>query len=66
MKAAFEVTHSRILEIRNDRDQRQGLQYLRIAGPRVAELVTARISGDHVPDSSDGFLDGSRYTIRCT
>jgi len=66
VKTAFEGTQSRILELRNDRDQRHGLQYLRIADPRVADLVAAGISGDHDPDSSDGFLDGSRYTIRRT
>jgi hypothetical protein len=66
VKTAFEGPESCILELRNDRDQRHGLQYLRITDPRVAERVAAGITGDRDVAATDGFLDGSRYSIRRT
>lgn len=66
VKTAFEGAESCILELRNDRDQRHGLQYLRITDQRVAERVAAGITGDRDVAATDGFLDGSRYSIRRT
>lgn len=66
VKTAFEGVESCILELRNDRDQRHGLQYLRIADPDVATRVAAAVTGTRDVTSVDGFLDGSRYSVRRT
>lgn len=64
VKTGFEGDENCILELRNDRDQRHGLQYLRVADPAVLPVLAAGLAKGRDPDLADGHVEGTRYTIR--
>jgi hypothetical protein len=64
VRAAFEGDSSRVLELRNDRDQRQYLSYLRVADPTVKDAVIETLGAGR--DSADpaGYLSATGYRVR--
>lgn len=64
VRAAFEGDEGRVIELRNDRDQRQYLQYLRVVDSDAAARLAAAVSDGRPPDDERGYLSGSGYRIR--
>ncbi len=62
--AAFEGDTGKVIRLRNDRDQRKGLQYLRIVEPTALQAVTAAFGGARTDTSDEARVSASGYTIR--
>jgi hypothetical protein len=62
--SAFEGDSGRVLRLRNDRDQRHGLQYLRIADSAIAERVATSAARGRDIDDPNGYVDAIGYSIR--
>lgn len=66
VKTAFDGDDGRVLELRNDRDQRHGLQYLRLRDPAVSSTVQAAVTRGRDPEDPDGHLDAVAYSVTRT
>lgn len=62
--ASFEGDAGRVIRLRNDRDQRRGLQYLRVVSPDVAAVLEAGIRGSRPVEDPRGWVTGTGYTVR--
>jgi len=62
--AAFEGDSGKVIRLRNDRDQRKGLQYLRIVEPNALQAVTAAFGGTRTDATDEARVSASGYTIR--
>ena len=62
--SAFEGDTGRVVRLRNDRDQRRGLMYLRIADEVAAAAVSAAFGGDRTDGTDEGRVSSSSYTVR--
>jgi hypothetical protein len=61
---AFDGDSGRVLRLRNDRDQRLGLQYLRVEDPGAAARIGAAVTGGRDPADPRGYLDAVGYSVR--
>ena len=59
---AFEGEKGRILFLRNDKDQRRALRYLRIRDERDGE-IKAKLGTGHDPEDPANYLSGAAYRI---
>ena len=62
--ASFEGDAGRVVRLRNDRDQRRGLQYLRVADPDAAAVLEVGIRGGRPVEDPSGWVTGTGYTVR--
>ena len=62
--ASFEGNTGRVIRMRNDRDQRRGLQYLRVTSPDAAAVLEAGIRGSRPVEDPGGWVAGTGYTVR--
>jgi len=53
-----------VIRMRNDRDQRRGLQYLRVTSPDAAAVLEAGIRGSRPVEDPGGWVAGTGYTVR--
>ncbi|HUY21569.1 MAG TPA: hypothetical protein VMV22_04435 [Acidimicrobiales bacterium] len=60
---SFEGPRARVLRLRNDRDQRRGLHYLRVDDPELLSAVRASVLGDHGEQTDNAFLSATGYTV---
>lgn len=51
------------MSLRNDRDQRRGLQYLRVREPEVHDSVVRAVAGDRSESDPAGYLDAVSYRV---
>lgn len=63
VKHSFDGDGGVVISLRNDRDQRRGVKYLRIADEALAAQVTAAISGGRDGDDPAGYIDAVRYHV---
>ena len=64
IRSAFEGEASKVLEMRNDRDQRQYLSYLRVADPSVDDAVRGVVGGSRDQSDPAGYLSATGYRVR--
>lgn len=64
VRAAFEGDDAKLIELRNDRDQRRHLRFLRISDPDTAAAVAAAISDGRPGGDPRGYLSGLGYRVR--
>lgn len=62
--SAFEGDTGRVVRLRNDRDQRRGLMYLRIADSAAAAAVTEAFGGNRTDGTDEARVSASSYTVR--
>ncbi len=62
--ASFQCDVGRVIRMRNDRDWRRGLQYLRVASPDAAPILAEGIRGPRPVEDPRGWATGVGYTIR--
>ncbi|MGH3451684.1 MAG: hypothetical protein ACRDQW_13360, partial [Haloechinothrix sp.] len=61
--AAFEGPDARVIRLRNDIDQRGGLNHLRVADPLVRKAITEAILDGHDADDPNGYVSATSYTV---
>ncbi len=60
---AFDGESGVVVSLRNDRDQRRGVKYLRIADDHLAAKAAAALTGGRPIESHQGFIDAARYNV---
>ena len=60
---AFEGHEGRIVMLRNDKDQRRALRYLRIDDPETRAAVVSVLDGGHDHDDPQSYLSSTSYRV---
>ena len=60
---AFEGQEGRIVMLRNDKDQRYALRYLRIDDPETRAAVVSVLDGGHDHDDPQSYLSSTSYRV---
>ena len=60
---SFEGPRARVLRLRNDRDQRRGLHYLRVDDPELLTAIRASVLANHEVETDNAFLSATSYTV---
>lgn len=61
--SAFEGADARVIRLRNDIDQRGGLNHLRVSDPLVHKAITEAILDGHEADDPNGYVSATSYTV---
>lgn len=61
--SAFEGADARVIRLRNDIDQRGGLNHLRVSDPLVHKAITEAILDGHDADDPNGYVSATSYTV---